>query len=104
MEKLCVLCNQLYQLTVSCPNCGTNLNDLGLMQDYYDPYSPYEDQKVFEDGYKGYTEECCVHLLICPCCRFREFRAMKRLPMNCYGNDMAELTNIKPLDNSVHRP
>ncbi|CCO06973.1 conserved hypothetical protein [Desulforamulus hydrothermalis Lam5 = DSM 18033] len=104
MEKLCVLCNQLFQLTASCPNCGNDLSDQGLIQDYYDSYSPYEDQTVFEDGYRGYTEECCVHLLACPCCRFREFRALKRLPLQNYSNEMPELTNIKSLDNSVHRP
>nr|WP_041274603.1 hypothetical protein [Desulforamulus reducens] len=78
MNKLCILCNGLYHVTISCPNCGYNLADLGLVQDFYDPYSAYLDQEIYEDGYKGYTSECCVHLLVCNLCDLKEFRAMKR--------------------------
>ncbi|GAB6180464.1 hypothetical protein JCM14036_17830 [Desulfotomaculum defluvii] len=78
MDKLCALCNGLFTLTVSCPKCGEYLADSGLVQDFYDPYSAYLDQEIYEDGYKGYTEECCVHLLVCKNCGFKEYRPMKR--------------------------
>ncbi|WP_027351960.1 hypothetical protein [Desulfotomaculum nigrificans] len=78
MDKLCVMCNGLYNIIISCPNCGQIMQDLGLIQDYYGPYSAYEDQEIFEDGYKGYTEECCVHLLHCHACGWEEFRPMHR--------------------------
>lgn len=90
LDKLCVLCNGLFTLTIICPRCGNNLTDLGLMQDFYDPYSAYLDQEIYEDGYKGYTEECCVHLLTCTSCSFKEYRAMKRL-------SEAEVTNYIPI-------
>lgn len=54
------------------------LQDLGLLQDFYGPYSPYEDQTIYEDGYLGYTEECCVHVLGCAACGWQEVRPMKR--------------------------
>lgn len=72
------MCNGLYVLTLSCPKCGEELKDSGLIQDYYGPYSAYEDQEIFEDGYRGYNEECCVHLLTCGNCGWEEFRPMQR--------------------------
>ncbi|SHE85745.1 hypothetical protein SAMN02745133_01282 [Desulforamulus putei DSM 12395] len=99
-----MLCNRLYTLTIACPNCGQDLDDLGLIQDFYGPYSAYEDQKNFEDGYKGYTDDCCVHLLACNSCAFREFRPMKRLWEQAVTNEMPELTDITSIDNPVHCP
>ena len=78
MEKLCALCNGLYKISIGCPQCSEGLQDLGLVQDFFDPYSAYEDQKIFEDGYKGYTAEYCVHLLACASCGWQEYRSMKR--------------------------
>ncbi|MDO7785956.1 hypothetical protein [Desulforamulus aquiferis] len=69
---------------------------MGIIQDFYDPYSAYEEQAIYEDGYQGYTEECCVHLMYCPNCEDGQFRPMKRL--------LELMTNISLIDNSVHRP
>jgi len=99
-----VLCNRLYTLTIGCPNCGHDLDDLGVVQDFYDPYSAYEDQKNFEDGYKGYTEECCVHLLACDSCGWSEFRPMKRFQEEVLTNEIPVLTDITLRDNPVHCP
>ncbi|MEG6513916.1 hypothetical protein [Desulforamulus ruminis] len=79
LEKLCILCNRLYKLEINCPACGRSLQDLGVVQDFYDPYSPYEDQRIYQDGYRGYTEDCCVHMLYCSDCGWQEFRPIKRL-------------------------
>ena len=69
-----------------CPNCGDALADYGLIQDFFDPYSAYEDQKIYEDGYKGYTEECCTHLLACNQCGWREFKPLKRFSEEVFIN------------------
>lgn len=57
MDKLCILCNRLYTLNICCPNCNEGVEDLGLLQDFYDNYSAYEDQKFYQDGYQGYTDD-----------------------------------------------
>lgn len=92
MEKVCVLCNRLFKVSMCCPECGNELEDKGLIQDFYDPYSAYEEQAIYEDGYQGYTSECCVHLLYCSACEFGEFRPMKRL--------LEVFTNISLINNS----
>lgn len=79
MTKLCALCNGLYKISIGCPKCNSILHDLGLVQDFFDSYSAYLDQEVYEDGYKGYTEDCCVHLLVCDFCGWQEYRRMKRM-------------------------
>ncbi|AQS59554.1 hypothetical protein B0537_10970 [Desulforamulus ferrireducens] len=80
MVAVCVLCNRLYTLNYLCPRCGDVLADQGLIQDFFDPYSSYEDQKIYEDGYQGYTEECCTHVLACGKCGWYEYKALHRLP------------------------
>jgi len=85
-DKLCVLCNRLYTLTIGCPSCGQGLEDMGLLQDFYGPYSAYEDQEIYQDGYNGYTEECCVHLLHCHACGWSEFRPFERFVHNLATN------------------
>lgn len=89
---------------MGCPKCGQSLDDLGLVQDFYDPYSAYEDQKIYEDGYKGYTEQCCVHLLACHSCSWSEFRPMKRLREVALTNETPLLTDFTLIDNPVHCP
>lgn len=86
LTKLCALCNGLYKITIYCPRCNQEMHDLGLLQDFFGPYSAYEDQEIYEDGYKGYTEDCCVHLLGCNFCGWQEYRRMKRLEKEIVTN------------------
>lgn len=94
MARLCILCNRLYIMTVNCPQCGKELQDLGLIQDFYDPYSAYEDQRLYQDGYRNYTEENCVHLLSCSFCGFSKYTSIKRL--------MDPFTDISLEDHDLH--
>ena len=65
---LCMLCNSLASVEISCRKCGGPMVDAGLLQDYYDNYSAYLEQDIYEDGYRCYSESFCVHLFTCPRC------------------------------------
>ncbi|MEG6617589.1 hypothetical protein V6C27_14410 [Peptococcaceae bacterium 1198_IL3148] len=58
------------------------MENLGLLQDFYDPYSAYEEQKLFEDGYKNYNHDYCVHIMRCNACGTESLHAFKRLTEN----------------------
>ncbi len=76
---VCPVCNSLAAVGKECPRCGNTLRDAGLLQDYYDDYSAYLDQVVYEDGYRNYDEDYCVHLFYCPNCHFDVTLGFKRL-------------------------
>jgi len=72
MELICPLCNGFITYKKSCPFCGNSLRDGGTLQDFYGPYSPYDDfdnyPLVFE--MKGKEDYNCIHLVYCPICGF----------------------------------
>lgn len=78
MDYTCTLCNHFEELNKKCPQCGSNMENLGLLQDYYDPYSPYLDQEIYQDNYKKNNNDLCVHLLHCDGCGFEDFYPYKR--------------------------
>jgi len=61
----CDVCNGERNLVEACPECddGTLLEDMGPVDNYYGPYSPYEE-------YSGEvtSDESCMHLCRCPEC------------------------------------
>ncbi len=61
----CPVCNGMQSLARTCSNCGSGalLEDLGPVDDYYGPYSPYQEQSKEID-----PEQQCVHLCRCPEC------------------------------------
>lgn len=67
---VCPVCNSLAAVEKDCPFCGRRMYDAGLIQDYYDDYSSYLPQEVYEDGYRCYDALHCVHLFACPGCHF----------------------------------
>lgn len=79
MPNLCPLCNGFYSLNLKC-SCGSLLKDMGRLENYAGPYSPYQDfeeepsarEKRSPEGAEG-----CLHLMACPGCR-REERVMIR--------------------------
>ncbi|MGI6066107.1 MAG: hypothetical protein ACOYI2_06400 [Bacillota bacterium] len=58
----CPLCNGVDSPGI-CPNCGVLMEDLGVLENFFGPYDPYEDES---DG-------SCVHLICCPNCHY-DFR------------------------------
>lgn len=79
MDYTCLMCNHLVEITQPCPSCGAAMQNLGLLQDFYDPYSPYLDQEIYEDGYKNYNQHYCVHLMRCDRCDIELFYPYRRL-------------------------
>jgi len=67
---VCPVCNSLTVVKKSCPNCGRLMSDAGRIYDYYDDYSPYLAQDIYQDGYSGNDGNCCVHLFACPYCHY----------------------------------
>lgn len=65
----CPLCNGLIQVKEKCPACGESLEDGGTLEDFFGPYSPYEE---VDEGLKSfvpeYKPEKCIHLFYCPVC------------------------------------
>jgi hypothetical protein len=67
----CGLCNGIMELTISCPECGTKMDDEGRVYDYYDDYSPYmeiEWMKLVDGDPKSSQKRECQHLYKCNHC------------------------------------
>lgn len=80
MEQICPVCNGLTSLSLRCPDCGKNMEDLGQAGDYFGPYSPYEENR--QGNYISYEGEygvgACVHILKCfHCCCYRQYFVCK---------------------------
>lgn len=64
---VCPVCNSLVEEIKICPNCGRQMADAGKIQDYYDDYSPYLAQDIYQDNVDS---DHCVHLFACPYCHY----------------------------------
>lgn len=67
MDLICPVCNGLMEIDFRCRQCQKKMNDLGRIEDFYLPYSPYEEQ----DDLAALQESdlFCIHLLFCPNCK-----------------------------------
>ncbi|MDT3700441.1 MAG: hypothetical protein RO469_13595 [Thermincola sp.] len=72
MEYGCPVCNGLTNIEKSCPQCGSPLKDNGMVENYYGPYSPYDDPEAYEPQVLWPMPETspCMHLCSCPRCGF----------------------------------
>ena len=68
--QLCPLCNGIYCQRVFCPSCGTELQDGGILENYYEPYSPYLPEEILDQVDGLISEEKCIHLFYCPTCGY----------------------------------
>lgn len=68
MEFGCPLCNGLIEEKIFCPRCGKLMDDAGILEDYYGPYSPYENPDLYEPpgAREAEDRQVCVHLFSCP--------------------------------------
>lgn len=67
MEIGCPVCNGFLTIGERCDNCKEILEDLGPKEDYYNPYSPYEEQDgilMLQEG-----EHNCIHRFFCCNCK-----------------------------------
>lgn len=76
---VCPICNGFTTLHENCPLCGQPLQDAGVIQDFYDDYSAYLEQDIYEDGYRHNNHAVCVHLFACPHCHFDTNISFRRL-------------------------
>ena len=63
MEHVCPICNGLQTVSQNCPDCGTGMQDGGVLANYAGPYSPYMEMQM-----NIVHANTCVHLLYCPRC------------------------------------
>ncbi|MCL4440797.1 MAG: hypothetical protein M1609_09490 [Firmicutes bacterium] len=70
MEYGCPVCNGLTEKTMPCPECGELMKDDGMVENYYGPYSPYENTDTYEPPLFWELAPVlpCVHLFSCPLC------------------------------------
>ncbi|BAF59913.1 MAG: hypothetical protein HPY89_05650 [Pelotomaculum sp.] len=76
---VCPVCNGMTGVEKKCPECGREMLDAGVIQDYYDPYSAYLEQGIYEDGYGCNNGRHCVHLFACPECHYDARLVFKKL-------------------------
>ena len=62
-DHICPFCNGLYELKVSCPYCGSSMEDCGTLQEMLGPYSPYEENSLLMGNHS------CIHQLYCHHCQ-----------------------------------
>ncbi len=68
MESICPICNSLSSYIVKCPNCGSQMEDMGVIQDYFDDYSPYLSMDITK-RVDGAPAKACTHLFYCKECK-----------------------------------
>jgi len=66
---ICPLCNSLYQVYLKCPVCEETLVDTGILENYFEPYSPYLGEELL-DRVDGVGPGKCIHLFSCPQCGY----------------------------------
>lgn len=76
----CPLCNGIEEVEASCPTCGTALEDGGPLENYFGPYSPYEEVEYQLKG-QGSPPDQCLHLFYCPQCGWDERRGINKIPL-----------------------
>ena len=71
MEILCPVCNGLESITKTCPRCSHKMSEMGSIDNYLGPYSPYQDLELMElsNGLYSPGPDPCMHLLYCESCR-----------------------------------
>lgn len=69
MEYVCPICNGLSSYIVKCQQCGSQMDNVGAIHDFYDDYSPYLPIPIAQRiDNVGSTE--CVHLFYCKKCNY----------------------------------
>ncbi|WP_207708767.1 hypothetical protein [Heliobacterium mobile] len=73
MEWICPACNGIARISVPCRRCSTLMEDRGRLEDFAQPYSPYDiDDELDGDMSREVLQQAsshdCVHLFVCPQC------------------------------------
>lgn len=78
MLNICPVCNGLIEYIKYCTRCGSKMNILDRVENYYDNYSPYLSYELTDlnDGDVNYI---CSHECICPKCGKREVVGIRNI-------------------------
>ncbi|MBM7865310.1 hypothetical protein GTO89_00810 [Heliobacterium gestii] len=89
MESVCPACNGIARISIPCRRCSALMEDRGRLEDYAQPYSPYDiDDELGEASRAGQYDvaspsmlqgasanesgrralDTCAHLFVCPQC------------------------------------
>lgn len=63
LEFECPLCNALITVMEICPWCQNPLEDQGPVENFFDPYNPYDETTMVKD-------DSCIHLFYCNICGY----------------------------------
>jgi hypothetical protein len=68
LSRSCPVCDGRGSIEHPCPQCQVAMEDCGAIGYYYDPYAPYNENKL------GFDEDMneCPHLLKCDSCDYEE--------------------------------
>lgn len=78
MDFECPLCNALINVNEACPNCGSEMEDRGRVEDYFDPYNPYLDKDTADMSESSHE---CIHLFACPRCGYDTRIVVNQIPI-----------------------
>lgn len=84
MMAICPVCNSFTVVNIICPTCNDELEELGKVTDYLDPYGHYNDNDTLKmaDGYeRSYEEAFCAHLYYCKTCHKERVEFIKEIKM-----------------------
>jgi len=72
VEYGCPLCNGIAGVNERCSSCGQLMRDAGMVEDYYGPYSPYDNMDRYEPPlfWELADRMPCVHLFSCSKCGY----------------------------------
>ncbi|HHW01343.1 MAG TPA: hypothetical protein GXX35_00745 [Thermoanaerobacterales bacterium] len=73
----CPLCNALINVKEICPSCGSEMEDRGRVEDYFDPYNPYLDKDTTSMEESSHE---CIHLFACPVCGYDTRIVVNQIP------------------------
>lgn len=81
MNRICPLCNGLLSYTKACPDCQQIMDDTGKLENYFGPYSPYEEMDSLRliNGYPDLASNQCLHVFSCSHCRKHYVVALNEL-------------------------
>lgn len=76
MEFVCPICNGMAAYLLKCPICGHQMENRGMIQEFFDDYSPYLSMDITQ-RLDDAPQDQCVHLFYCKNCNHD-----KRMPIN----------------------
>ncbi|HHU64170.1 MAG TPA: hypothetical protein GXZ32_08235 [Clostridiales bacterium] len=81
MDTICPVCNGLEEHQSFCPRCGSYMKEMGALQDFFGPYSPYQEQDTVNlpVEYQQVCEQACVHLYRCSNCGIEDRVTIKKI-------------------------